>query len=176
MEKLVEFIQQSIIYIYTFLVGITLFSTIQLNQYIFGATGISVVTILGIIMIMTLIYKVEILHKVIRSFVDNYAFVVAVILFCLAIIWQFVLAMKAVPPIGFDVGVMFEAARSPEKFSDYFSSYPNNLLLLLIFGKINLLGMLTWENLALITAVLVSFSAIWNLFTVYFIDKNKVIT
>lgn len=176
MEKLVDFMQQSIIYIYTFLVGITLFSAIQLNQYIFSATGISVVTILGIIVIMTLIYKIEILHKVIRSFVDNYAFVVAVILFCLAIIWQFVLAMKAATPIGFDVGGIFEAAKSPETFGDYFSNYPNNLLLLLIFGKINLLGILTWENLALITAMLVSFSAILNLFTVYFIDKKKVIT
>lgn len=175
MRKFVDFIQQSIIYVYTFLVGITLFGAIQLNQYIYSATGISAMIILGVIVIAVLIHKVEVLHKIVNYFFGNYAFIIAVLLFCSAIIWQFIISMKAATPIGFDVERIFEATKSLKTAGDYFSNYPNNLLLLLVFGKIASLGILTWENLALITAVLVSFSAILNLLTVYFIDKKKVI-
>ena len=174
MVKVVDFIQQSIIYIYTILVGITLFSAIQLNQYIFDATGLSVAIIIGVAIVITLIFKIEYLHKNVKNFFNKYAFSIAVILFCLAIIWQFVISISSSTPIGFDVDRIFGTAKNPEAAGDYFSNYPNNLALLLVFRKIELMGLLTWKGLALITAVLVSLSAILNLVTVYFIDKKKI--
>jgi integral membrane protein (TIGR03766 family) len=185
-DKFFSFSNSSIRILFYFLFALTFyFSLTSVNltvgdskYYGMSTTIVTTVFILAALLLIVAVATFNSLRKFLYFIFWEKGLLTSLCILLIVIVLQITFVYLVHPAIGFDVGAIHEALTNtwdPE-IKAYYSMYPNNMLILLLqHGLSTLFNSNSWLFFDLITLLLVDLSVLFNISTVYVIDKKYIV-
>jgi len=185
--KLFDFGNRAIKWLFYFFFGLTLYFALTSANIILGdnkitGAGTTLYTAWFLIISISLLVGLWAYRRWYQWF--HWAFiehqlVTASLILGAAIVLQIIFVANMHPVIGWDVDAIHAALLEPSNTENigYFSTYPNNLAILLAqHGLARLFGTTSWLFFDIVTTILVDLSAVLNILTVRVADRTKTAT
>lgn len=179
-------LNNGILYLFYFLFILTLFFALTSPNLILGDNRITgagttyfttiVLLIIGTMGVCLIVFTT--FRKWLKKIFIDKGLLTSIISLVLVVLWQLLFVFLVHPAIGFDVSAIHQALvdQSNTTIRSYFSQNYNNLPLLLVQHQLALVFKTTsWLFFDLITLFLVDLAAIFNIFTIWIIDRKKIL-